>query len=66
MARRELLQPVAYQAERRQLARERRETFLEPPTRRNRVWQFDFERHEAPLLRAEVKGLRRRPVAAGW
>ena len=27
---------------------------------------FDSERHEAPLDRAEVKGLRRRPVAAGW
>jgi putative transposase len=46
MARRDLLQPVGYQAERRQLARERRETFLEPPVRRNRVWQFDFSEFE--------------------
>ncbi len=42
MARRDLLQPVAYQAERRQLARARREVFVEAPTRRNRVWQADF------------------------
>jgi len=46
MARRNLLQPVAYQAERRQLARERREAFVDPPTRRNRVWQFDFSEFE--------------------
>ena len=46
MARRDLLQPLRYQAERRQLARERRETFLDPPTRRNRVWQFDFSEFE--------------------
>lgn len=46
MARRNLLQPVAYQAERRQLAREPREAFVSPPTRRNRVWQFDFSEFE--------------------
>jgi putative transposase len=46
MARRDLLQPLAYQAERRQLARVRREAFLEPPSRRNRVWQFDFSEYE--------------------
>ena len=46
MARRDLLQPVAYQAERRQLARQRREAFVDPPTRRNRVWQFDFSEFE--------------------
>ncbi len=46
MARRGLLQPVRYQAERRQLARTRREAFVEPPTRRNRVWQFDFTEFE--------------------
>lgn len=46
MARRDLLQPVGYQRERRQLARERREAFLEPPVRRNRVWQFDFSEFE--------------------
>lgn len=46
MARRDLLQPLAYQAERRQLARDRREAFITPPTRRNRVWQFDFSEFE--------------------
>lgn len=42
MARRGRLQPVRYQAERRQLARARREAFLEAPARRNRVWQADL------------------------
>ena len=37
MARRGLLQPVRYQTERRQWAKARKEAFLEPPTRRNRV-----------------------------
>lgn len=46
MGRRDLLQPVRYQAERRQLARDRREAFIEPPVRRNRVWQFDFSEFE--------------------
>jgi transposase InsO family protein len=46
MARRGLLQPVAYQAERRQLARARREVFVEAPTRPNRVWQADFSEYE--------------------
>lgn len=46
MGRRGLLQPVAYQAERRALARARREAFLEPPTRRNQVWQADFSEFE--------------------
>lgn len=45
MARRGLLQPVRYQAERRQWARARREAFLVPPTRRNRFWQADFSEH---------------------
>jgi putative transposase len=31
-----------YQAERRELAKVRRQTFHEPPTRRHRVWQTDF------------------------
>jgi transposase InsO family protein len=44
--RRGLLQPVRYQAERRQLARARHATFWEPPTRRNRVWQTDFTEFE--------------------
>jgi len=49
MARRDLLQPVSYKAERRQLARERREAFLQPPIRRNRVWQFDFSEFKTEL-----------------
>ena len=46
MARRNLLQPVRYQAERRQLAAARREVFVDPPARRNRVWQVDFSTFE--------------------
>ena len=46
MARRGLLQPVRYQAERRQLAAARREVFVDPPARRNRVWQADFSTFE--------------------
>ena len=34
--------------------------------RPNHVWAFDFERHEALHDRAEVRDLRRLPVAAGW
>jgi transposase InsO family protein len=46
MRRRGLLQPVNYQAERRQLAKARRAVFVDPPQRRNRVWQFDFSEFE--------------------
>jgi transposase InsO family protein/transposase-like protein len=46
LARRELLLPVRYQAERRALARARRATFDAPPVRRNRVWQMDFSEFE--------------------
>ena len=46
MARRNLLQPVRYQAERHQLAAARREVSVEPPARRNRVWQADFTQFE--------------------
>ena len=46
MARRGLLQPVRYQTERRQLAAARREVFVDPPVRRNRVWQVDFTQFE--------------------
>jgi transposase InsO family protein len=46
LARRGLLMPVRYQAERRQLARARRATFDAPPSRRNRVWQTDFSEFE--------------------
>ncbi len=41
-----LLQPVRYQAERRQLAQARRAAFVDPPERRNRVWQMDFSEFE--------------------
>ena len=46
LARRGLLQPVRYQAERRALAKARRATFDAPPRRRNRVWQTDFSEFE--------------------
>ena len=46
LARRGLLLPRRYQAERRQLARARRAVFLDPPTRRCRVWQSDFSEFE--------------------
>ena len=46
MARRDLLQPGRDQAEVRQLAQARREAFVEPPVRRNRVWQADFSQFE--------------------
>lgn len=46
MRRRGLLQPVGYQAERRQLARARRAAFVAPPTHRNQVWQLDFSEFE--------------------
>ena len=46
LARRGLLQPARYQAERRQLAGTRHQTFWAPPGRRNRVWQTDFTEFE--------------------
>ena len=46
LARRDLLLPARYQAERRALAAARRALFVEPPTRRNRVWQADFTEFE--------------------
>jgi transposase InsO family protein len=46
LRRRGLLLPARYLAERRDNARRRRERFLSPPTRRNRVWQMDFSRFE--------------------
>jgi transposase InsO family protein len=46
LGRRGLLLPQRYQAERRQLARARRAVFIDPPTRRCRVWQFDFSEFE--------------------
>jgi putative transposase len=41
-----LLHGRRYQAERRELARARKQTFHDPPTRRNRVWQTDFSELE--------------------
>lgn len=46
LARRGLLLPVRYQAERRALARARRAVFDRAPLRRNRVWQTDFSEFE--------------------
>jgi transposase InsO family protein len=46
LRRRGLLLPVRYQTERRQLAQARRAAFVDPPTRRNRVWQMDFSEFE--------------------
>src|SRR5438093_12374366 len=46
LARRGLLLPQRHQAAGRQLARARRAVFLEPPTRRCRVWQSDFSEFE--------------------
>jgi transposase InsO family protein len=46
LARRDLLLPVRYQAERRQLAVARRAVFVAAPVRRNRVWQTDFTEFE--------------------
>jgi putative transposase len=41
-----LLNGRRYQAERRELAKARKATFHDPPTRRNRVWQTDFSEFE--------------------
>ena len=41
-----LIHPVRYQAERRELARARKQTFHAAPSRRNRVWQTDFSELE--------------------
>ncbi|HEX6207503.1 MAG TPA: IS3 family transposase [Actinomycetota bacterium] len=46
LRRRGLLLPARYLAQRRENARRRRACFLEPPTRRNRVWQMDFTQFE--------------------
>jgi putative transposase len=46
LKRRDLLQPVRYQAERRAMAEARKKAFMTPPTRRNRVWQTDFTQLE--------------------
>jgi len=46
LRRRGLLLALRYQTERRQLALVRRATFVDPPARRNRVWQMDFTEFE--------------------
>lgn len=46
LARRGLLLPVRYHAERRALARARKGVFRRPVPRRNRVWQTDFSEFE--------------------
>ena len=65
--------PVRYQARRRQLAAARRETFVERPARRNRVWQVDFSAFETtaegawrlcPVVDYAAKPALARPVTA--
>lgn len=46
LRRRELLKRPNFRHERRMLAEIRKETFLSPPTERNRVWQADFTEFE--------------------
>jgi len=46
LRRRRLIQPPGALRERRELARQRREAFIVPVLRRNRVWQFDFSEFE--------------------
>lgn len=46
LRRKGLLLPARYLADRRENARCRKERFVSPPTRRNRVWQMDFSRFE--------------------
>jgi putative transposase len=47
LAERGLLNGRRYQAERRELAKARKQTFHDPPSRRNRVWQTDFSELES-------------------
>jgi putative transposase len=46
MRRRNLLQPVDYQGQRRELAKARKAAFADPPDRCNQVWQLDFSEYE--------------------
>lgn len=46
MRRRDLLQPIDYQGERRELAKARKAAFADPPTGANQVWQLDFSEYE--------------------
>lgn len=46
MRRRGLLLPQGFRADHKTMARVRRQVFVEPVTRRNRVWQMDFSEYE--------------------
>jgi len=46
LARNGLVLPANYTAEVRQLAGVRKDTFISPPTRRDRLWQADFSEFE--------------------
>jgi putative transposase len=46
MRRRDLLQPIDYQGERRELAKARKAAFADPPSGPNQVWQLDFSEYE--------------------
>jgi transposase InsO family protein len=46
MRRRNLLQPVAYQRQRRELAQARTRAFADRPSAPNQVWQLDFSEYE--------------------
>ena len=46
MRQRNLLQPVAYQRERRALAQARKAAFADPPRAPHQVWQLDFSEYE--------------------
>jgi transposase InsO family protein len=46
MRRRGLLQPIDYQAQRRELAKARKAAFAEAPTAPMQVWQLDFSEYE--------------------
>ncbi|MCU1488942.1 MAG: Transposase InsO family protein [Acidimicrobiaceae bacterium] len=52
LKRRDLLQPARYQAERRAMADARKKAFVEPPKRRNRVWQTDFTQLEVTSVQS--------------
>lgn len=46
LARNGLVLPANYTGEVRRLAGVRKETFIDPPARRNRLWQADFSEFE--------------------
>ena len=61
---------LAAEGELRERRNQRRHPVYRKPelvaTAPNQVWTWDIERHEALQDRAEKKGLRLQPVAAGW